>query len=174
MPKPGKANYTILSFMLKTMEKLVDRYIRDKILRLRLLHRYQFAYQSGRSTDTVLCHVITHIEEAVENSEVTLEAFLDIEGAFDSTSFDIITKAAKQHGREDMICRWISSRLGSRKITATLAGETLEGFVARGCPQGGILSPLLWNLVVGKLIGGLDGNGYYTLGYVDDIAILIR
>ena len=24
-----------------------------------------------------------------------------------------------------------------------------------------------------ELIGGLNGNGYYTLGYADDIAILI-
>jgi hypothetical protein len=96
--------------------------------------------------------VITHIQEAVENSEVTLGTFLDTEGAFDSTSFDIITKAAKWHGLEDTFCRWIGSMLGSRKITATVAGETLEGSVARGCPQGGVLSPLLWSLVVDKLI----------------------
>jgi hypothetical protein len=77
--------------------------------------------------------VITHIEEAVENSKVTLGAFLDIEGAFDSSSFDIITKAAKQHGFGDMI-RQIGSMLGSRKITAMLVGETLEGCVTRGRP----------------------------------------
>jgi hypothetical protein len=43
IPKPGKATYTepkaycpisLLSFMLKTMEKLVDRQIRDEILGL--------------------------------------------------------------------------------------------------------------------------------------------
>jgi hypothetical protein len=62
--------------------------------------------------------------------------------------------------------------LGSRTITATLAGEILEGSVARGTPQGGVLLPLLWSLVV-ELIGGLNGNGYYTLGNTDDIAILI-
>jgi hypothetical protein len=110
----------------------------------------------------------------VENSEITLGAFLDIEGAFDRTSFDIIKKAAKWHGLEDTICCWIGSMLGSRKITATLAGETLEGSVASGCPQGGVLSPLLWSLVVDELIGGLNGSGYYTLGYADDIAILIH
>jgi hypothetical protein len=33
---------------------------------------------------------ITHIKEAVENREVTLGAFLDTEGVFDSTSYDII------------------------------------------------------------------------------------
>jgi hypothetical protein len=125
--------------MLKTMEKLVDRHIRDEILALCPLYLYQFVYQPGKSTETALHQAITHTEEAVENSKVTLAAFLDIEGAFDSTSFDIITKAAKWHGLGDMICCWISSMLGSRKITATLAGETLEGSVARGCPQGGVL-----------------------------------
>jgi hypothetical protein len=118
-------------------------------------------------------HVITHTEEAVANREFILGAFPDIEGAFDSTTFDIITKAVKWHGLGDTICRWISSRLGSRKITATLAGENLERSVARGCPQGSILLPCLWNLVVDELIGGLNGNGYYTLGQTDDTVILI-
>jgi hypothetical protein len=40
----------------------------------------------------------------VENREVILRAFLDIVGAFDSISFDIITKKAKQHGPGDTIC----------------------------------------------------------------------
>jgi len=31
--------------------------------------------------------------------------------------------------------------LGGRKITATLTGETLEGSVAKGCPQRGIVLP---------------------------------
>jgi hypothetical protein len=158
---------TTSSFMIKTMEKLVDRHIRDEILELHPLHRYQFAHQPGRSTETALHHVITHIGEAVKNSKVTLGAFLDIEAAFDSTSFDIITKAAKRHRLEETICHWIGSMLGSRYITATLAGETLEGSVARGCP-------LLWSLVVDELIEGLNGSGYYTLGYTDYIAILIR
>jgi hypothetical protein len=177
IPKPRKANYTeakayrhisLSSFTLKT-EKLVNRHIRDEILGLYPLHRYQFAYQPGRSTETALHHVITHIEEAVENSEVKFGAFLHIEGAFDSTSFDIIIKAAKRHRLEDTICRWIGSMLGSRKIIATLAGETLEGSVARGFLQGSVLSPLLWSLVVDKLIGGLNGNGYYILGYAYEV-----
>jgi hypothetical protein len=56
------------------------------------------------SPQTALHYVTAHIEEAVEN-KVTLEAFLDIEGAFDSTSHNIIIEAAKRHGLEDTICR---------------------------------------------------------------------
>jgi hypothetical protein len=62
--------------------------------------------------------------------------------------------------------------VGGRKITATLSREILLGTVARGSLQGGVLSPLLWSLVVDKLIGVLSGNGYYTTGYADDIAFL--
>jgi hypothetical protein len=80
--------------------------------------------------------VITHIKEAVDNREVTLGAFLDIQGGFDSTSFDIITKDAKRYGLGDMTCHWISSMLRSRKITSVLVGETLEGSVARGVHSG--------------------------------------
>jgi hypothetical protein len=49
----------------------------------------------------------------------------------------------------------------------------LEGSVARGCPQGGIFSPLLWSLVVDELVEGLNENGYYMLWYDDDIASLV-
>jgi hypothetical protein len=78
--------------------------------------------------------VITHtyIEEAVEKRDITLGAFLDIEGAFNGTSFDVIIKTAKQHGLGDTICHWIGCMLDNRTITATLAGETPGGSVARG------------------------------------------
>jgi hypothetical protein len=51
--KPGKLDYTeakvyrpisLSSFLLKTMEKLVDRHVWDSALRIRPLHRNQHAY----------------------------------------------------------------------------------------------------------------------------------
>jgi hypothetical protein len=38
--------------------------------------------------------------------------------------------------------------------------------------RGGVLSPLLWNLVIDGLIENLNNEGYYTEGYAD-LAILI-
>jgi hypothetical protein len=61
--------------------------------------------------------------------------------------------------------------LDDKKITATVAGETLEVSIVKGCPQGVVLSHILWSLVVGKLTEGLNVNSCYTMGYTDDTAI---
>jgi len=44
--------------------------------------------------------------------------------------------------------------------------------VSRGCLQGGVLSPLLWCLVVSELLARLDEGGVYSQGYADDISLL--
>jgi hypothetical protein len=118
--------------------------------------------------------VAARIENAIEHKDIALGAFFDIEGAFDRTSFDTMKQAAEGHGTEPAICRWICAMLESRNMIVTLSGETLGVSVARGCPQGGVLSPLLWGLVVDDFLWELNDSGYYTVGYADDVAILIN
>jgi hypothetical protein len=72
------------------MEMLVDRHIRDSVLKEHPLHRNQRAYQIGRSIETALYNVVTRIENAIEHKDLALGAFLDTEGAFDKTSHDKI------------------------------------------------------------------------------------
>lgn len=55
-----------------------------------------------------------------------------------------------------------------------MAGQTLKAKTSRGCPQGGVLSPLLWCLVVDDLITRLNRASIYAQAYADDVAILIR
>jgi hypothetical protein len=44
--------------------------------------------------------------------------------------------------------------------------------ICRGCPQGSVLSPLLWCLVVDDLLARLSGNRVFSQGYADDICLL--
>jgi hypothetical protein len=57
IPKPSRNTYSwprdyrpisLTSFLLKTMERLVDRYLRDEALALVPLHPNQHAYQAGK------------------------------------------------------------------------------------------------------------------------------
>jgi hypothetical protein len=43
-----------MSFILKTLEKLIDRHIRDGVLVSKPIHQNQFAYRVGMSTETAL------------------------------------------------------------------------------------------------------------------------
>ena len=56
---------------------------------------------------------------------------------------------------------------------ATLSEISLRFAISRGCPQGGVLSPLLWCLVVINLITRLSGCGVFIQGYTDDICLLV-
>jgi hypothetical protein len=45
---------------------------------------------------------------------------------------------------------------------------------ARGCKQGGVISSLLWSLVMDRSLWELYDNDYYTVGYADYITDLIN
>ena len=70
MPKPSIAQHSkpkdyrpisLTSFVLKTMERLVDRYIREEPLAAHPLHDRQHAYQTGKSVDTTLAEAVTFV-----------------------------------------------------------------------------------------------------------------
>jgi hypothetical protein len=91
IPKPGRNSYcgpkdfrtiSLTSFLLKTLERLVDRFLRDEILALKPLHPNQHAYQGGKSVETALHQLVVRVEKALDQQEVALGVFLDTEGHF--------------------------------------------------------------------------------------------
>jgi hypothetical protein len=100
IPKPGKATYggpkdyrpiSLTLFLLKTMERLVDRFTRDEMAVSSPLHPNQHAYQAGKSTDTALHQLVVRVEKVLDHKETALGVFLDIEGVFNNTSYDSIS-----------------------------------------------------------------------------------
>ena len=59
-------------------------------------------------------------------------------------------------------------------VHTSLMGSSITAKVIRGCPQGGVFSPLLWNLVVGMLLTVTNDLGFSTFGYADDIVIIVQ
>lgn len=182
IPKPGRVTYTeakayrpisLSSFLLKALERLMDRHIRDGALTRKPLHEHQHAYQSGKSCETALHNLITRVETALHHKEIALSVFIDIQGAFDNASHTAMMSAAGRHGIDDTTRRWIHNMLLYRQIKTCLHGDYIKADVTQRCPQGGVLSPLLWNLVVDELLTRLNDKGFYAQGYADDVVLLI-
>jgi hypothetical protein len=64
--------------------------------------------------------------------------------------------------------------LESRLVHTFLTGSSLTAKVVGGCPQGGVLSPLLWNLVADRLLTITNDLGFCTYGYADNIVIIVH
>jgi len=61
-----------------------------------------------------------------------------------------------------------------RLVHTSLMGSSITAKVTRGCPQGGVLSPLLWNVVVDRLLTVTNDLGFSNFGYADDIVIIVQ
>ena len=56
----------------------------------------------------------------------------------------------------------------------TVQGKSVSKKVKKGCPQGGILSPLLWNLVINSLLILINSTQADAEGFADDVNFLVR
>lgn len=90
IPKPGKnpnmpkayRPICLTSFLLKTLEKLIDNKIRNVDLELINLKNSQHAYRPGRGTESALHDFPTFTDSSFSNNLINLSFFVDINGAF--------------------------------------------------------------------------------------------
>jgi len=179
LPKPGKASYlevkafrmiTLTSFQLKWLERLVLwDIVLDKRVKTRL-NQKQYGFKEGVSTDTALHELTYKIERSLINGEYALGIFLDIENAFPTVETCAIQKAMDRIGVHKGTQAWIASLLSGRTVESSLGQTTTSREVTRGCPQGGILSPFMWNAVMDELLHTLEREGLHAQAYADDIA----
>ena len=127
IPKPGRNSHSrpkdfrpisLTSFLLKIMERLVDRYLREEALALLPLHPNQHAYQAAKSMEIALHQLMVWVEKAFDQQERTLDIFLDIVGAF-NTCYDSMCDALVKHGC-DSIVRWIRDTLEGLMVAVIL------------------------------------------------------
>jgi len=148
----------------------VDRYLRDEALALMPLHPNQHAYQAGKLVETAFHQLVVWVEKASDQQETALGVFLDTEGAFNNTCYDTMCDALVRHGSDYTIVWWIRTTLEGHVAVVTLNGFSVGLAISRGCPQGGVLSPFLWCLVVNDLLARLSGGGVFIQGYADDMS----
>ena len=182
LPKPGKTDYrnprsfrtiTLAPVPLKWMERVVLWHMEVDLGIYNKLNKRQYGFVRGASTETALHKILHKIEKTIINSGLALGTFLDVEGAFDNVAFSAIEKALHRKCESPVVIKWIMDLIRNRSTTVELNGHKRTIRIVKGCPQGGILSPFLWNLVVDSLLSFTKDKIPCDLqGFADDLALL--
>jgi len=166
LPKAGKETYgaaksyrpiTLSNFILKGLERVIQWYITDEIVR-EPLHE-QHAYTVGRSCDSALSTVVDKIEQHIYRKEHCLVVSLDCSGAFDNIKFDSASMALNRLNVPKAITAWYDFILRNRRVTAEIQGEKVRRIPMKGSPQGGVLSPIIWNFIMDTLLSTFQEHG---------------
>lgn len=118
--------------MLKTLEKIVDQYIRDGPLKNKTIHSKQHAYQRGKSTINALHNIVESVELSLSMNEYALACLIDISGALNHITYKAIKKACHKFGLDAGITGWIEAMLLNRIVYVYFGTSVIAVSVSKG------------------------------------------
>ena len=158
---------SLLPTFSKVIEKLIAKQMIEYLKDTNYFDNLQSAYKPSHSTITALLNVTDDIYECLENSELVFLVLLDYSKAFDCANHRLILAKLKAAGFRDDSLQWISSYLNGRhQKVATSEGESGWSGVFNGVPQGSVLGPLLFTVLVSDLRDAIKRGRYHM--YADD------
>ena len=182
IPKPFKTDYTnprafriisLTSSYQKILERLILWHLEIDLGISTSLTRNQHGFRKGSSTESAIHSLTRKIEDSNARGHYSLGVFLDIEGAFDNLNFSSIRASLIEAGIPLTVADWIYFMVSNRFITLSYCDLNIRKQATKGCPQGGVLSPLIWNLALNTFLSTLGINSNFIQAFADDLVILI-
>lgn len=139
--------------LLSAYGKILEKLIKEKILQtFSPLHLpAQFGFVQGRSTSDALIKYKNQITRSTKKYIMTI--FVDVKGAFDNLWWPALSRAIRNRGAPNKLTAIIKNYLTNREVIYTRGNRSVSKKTTKGCPQGSVLGPTLWNLLLDELLG---------------------
>ena len=157
--KPKKAADASKSYrpisLLSPAAKILEKIILPDLSAAIPLRDHQHGFRQHRSTVTALQETTDHIERGLNNkkpAQRTVLVAIDLSKAFDTVSLEILLKDILELNLCHPLKKFLTAYLRGRYQYTEFRGcKSKLRLVKQGVPQGGVLSPLLFNLYLSKM-----------------------
>ena len=178
IPKPGQPDAKRPITLLQTASKLMERVVCDRMKYSIYISGHktpteQFGFRPARSAQHCFSTMIDLLYKAKGQKANSIVIYLDLEKAFELIDHTVLLAALAARGVQGKILAYIKSYLEGRSARVGFQGKMSDYYeLENGVPQGGILSPTIFNMVVEE-IHALHLPNTQILSYADDIAIVV-
>lgn len=114
----------------------------------------QSGFRKGRSCVDNIFNLTLCVQDGFVSNRDTVAVFLDIKGAFDNVIPAILLQQLCDIGCSNLFIKFVSHLCLERYVTSAVNLEVPRK-VTKGVPQGGVLSPLLFNIYVRNIADGI-------------------
>ena len=176
--KPGKRAGVAESYRPVTLTSVVAK-LMERVLQGRLSHLvhsdHQAGFRPGRSTTDALVWLRSRIQPtSTSKTPMTSAVFVDFSRAFDCIDHNLLLRRLEALGVDDYYRRWIFSFLTNRECRVLVGNRHYSrvGKMTCGVPQGTVLGPLLFNVMMDTLSAELLSKGVDHYFYADDLTLV--
>jgi len=186
IPKPGSTDMRPIT-LLSTLSKVVERVLLTRLavttqLDGKPLPTEMFGFRRHRGCQHCVSSLVESMLKARGNGIPQIIVFLDLEKAFELVDHTVVLYALARYGVKGKLLLYVQDYLTRRKIVVSCQGASSGDIpIHNGVPQGAVLSPFLFNLVIALLIEDLNKalkaelrKNTTIFTYADDIAIECR
>lgn len=161
--------------LLQSISKIFEKVLHNRIIYYletnNKLFTEQYGFREGRGTTDCINAVLEEIKARRTTSKYVGIVSFDIKGAFDNADWKKIMHALHNLGTPDYLLAILTDYFNNRHVcTQDSADNKLR--IAKGCPQGSCLGPLLWTTLVNGILGEFRSESGKLLAYADDFVLI--
>ena len=163
---------SLLPIIGKIYERILLHKLYDEIPECDLISPFQYGFRKGKSTIDALFSV----QHQILNSphKYIILVFMDIKKAFDTAWWPMIFHRLSNLPISPNLLAALKDFLSDRTVTLTNGSNSYNSSLSRGCPQGSVLSPVLWNILIDSIFEIPLPPACSPRAFADDIAIIIE
>ena len=143
-------------FYLPELSKIFERHLHNSLSSFlkdnNLLYSLQSAFRKYHSTETALIEIVDRMLLNIDDNCINGLLLADFQKAFDLVNHDLLIEKLRIYGLDDNSLDLIRSFLQNRtQRTVIRSAQSSPQTLTHGVPQGSVLSPLLFLMLINYL-----------------------